>query len=222
MFRDFWSIFLDILFPPLCVHCRQYLGAKRKSEILCGGCFNDVRLFQTIFRTDWGGRFLALGPYEDGALKDVIRHLKYQGAIGAIDPIRKWLAEYLTHVNAGGWINRETLIVPIPLHPARLRQRGFNQAELIANLISETLDLKVEAKALKRVRDTQPQATIGNKKKRADNVVDCFAANPEKSTDKPVLLVDDVYTSGATIRAAATALRKAGVREINVFVLAKT
>jgi predicted amidophosphoribosyltransferase len=101
-------------------------------------------------------------------------------------------------------------------------QRGFNQAELIADLIGEMLNLRIEAGSLKRTRNTGSQATIGNPKKRISNVANCFAANPETLAGKSVILVDDVYTSGATIRAAATALRKVGVKNIDVLVLAKT
>jgi len=221
MIRKVWSVFLDILFPRICLHCRRYLGAKNRYTPLCEDCFNNVDTFKTAFWTDRGGRFLAVGPYEDNTLKTVIHELKYRGIKSALNPIEKWIGHYFADINAREWIDKDTLIIPIPLHRSRLRQRGFNQAELIANVLGEYFDLEVELHALKRIKNTKAQVEIREKNKRESNVRGCFAADAGKILNKPVMLVDDVYTSGSTIREAEAVLRKAGARSVNVFVLAK-
>jgi len=137
-------------------------------------------------------------------------------------PIGVWLKQYLADMNVRNWIGRETLVTPVPLHPARLRKRGFNQAQLIAEVLSEELGLALETKGLKRIKNTGAQMEIKDGDKRKTNVKGCFSADREKFSGKTVLLVDDVYTSGATIKEAASALRQAGAKEINVLVLAKT
>jgi len=131
------------------------------------------------------------------------------------------MGQYLTDLNVRSWIGRETLVAPVPLHPARLRKRGFNQAQLIAEVLSEELDLALDTKGLKRIRNTGAQMEIKDRDKRKTNVRGCFSADREKFSGKSILLVDDVYTSGATIKEAATALRQAGAKEVNTFVLAK-
>lgn len=162
-----------------------------------------------------------LGPYEDEVLRTAIHYFKYQNVRGAITPIRAWVKQYLTDLNARDWIEKNRLIVPIPLHPARFRKRGFNQAEMIGKVLSEELGLNMEIRGFRKIKNTDAQMGIKDRGKRKNNVKGCFVADGEQFSGRNILLVDDVYTSGATIREAAGALRKAGAKEIDVFVLAK-
>jgi predicted amidophosphoribosyltransferase len=130
------------------------------------------------------------------------------------------------------------IFIPIPLHHARERTRGFNQSELIANQLGATFNVPVAAHALRRVRGTAPQASIKSidgfftkllawffehkKSSRATNVADCFSVtNPAAICGHRILLVDDVTTSGATLREATRALRDAGARSIVALVVAR-
>lgn len=221
MIRKLWDKVLDILFPRICISCRRYLGGGGRSPLLCRDCFESVPIFRVAFRTERGGQLLALGSYENDALRAAIHFLKYRSASSAMEPIDLWIKRYVGDLRIRDWLERDILIVPVPLHSARLRKRGFNQAQLIAEALSKELDLPIVTDGLKRIRHTEAQMEIRDGEKRKTNVKNCFTADKEKLAGRSVLLVDDVYTSGATVREAASALRRAGVKSINVFVLAK-
>lgn len=110
------------------------------------------------------------------------------------------------------------LIVPVPLHPVRLRRRGFNQAELLAKPLARDLDRPIVA-ALRRIRSGPAQAHLKAAERRK-NARDAFAPGTVPVVGRSALLVDDVTTTGSTLLAAATALRSAGVREVVAVTLA--
>jgi competence protein ComFC len=162
---------------------------------------------------------MAATSYQEPALKELVHSFKYKRFIKAQKPLGKLLVNYLLAI---GFKGEENLIVPIPLHPARERTRGFNQAEVIAKLTADYLKLPV-VKVLKRVRKTSPQIDLP-KELREENVKNAFDLI-DKSVSikgKSVILVDDVYTTGATMKEAAKVLKKNGVKEIKFLVLAKT
>ncbi len=104
-------------------------------------------------------------------------------------------------------------LIPVPLHPARLRRRGYNQAALLAKELGELLDLPVAENAVKRVRPTRPQKNLdwaGRKK----NLDQAFAASPPVKKVHRVIVVDDIYTTGSTIEEVGKALKAVGVKEI--------
>jgi ComF family protein len=110
------------------------------------------------------------------------------------------------------------LLVPVPLHPRRLRHRGFNQALLLAGAFPEA---EVGRETLARVRYTPPQVGL-NPKQRRDNVHKAFAVpRPEEVQGKNVLLIDDLYTTGATVRECARVLRRAGAKRVEVLTVAR-
>jgi ComF family protein len=113
-------------------------------------------------------------------------------------------------------------VVPIPLHPRRLRARGFNPAGLLASEIARRNDVRTVFDWLVRLRDTPPQAGLGRRARHA-NVEGAFACRPLRgATPERIWLVDDVVTTGATLRAAARALCDAGVREVFALCAART
>ncbi len=114
---------------------------------------------------------------------------------------------------------RPDAIVPMPLHPARLRERGFNQSLELARRLSARLELPLHARACQRVRDTPPQAAL-RWKERGKNVRKAFTCS-EDFSGKHVAMVDDVMTSGATLNELARALRRAGAREVSAWVVAR-
>jgi competence protein ComFC len=219
------NLILDIIFPPLCLSCRiNLLGQEEKENLLCNACFNNIPIFKTIFRTS-SHQLLSVSSYENIAIQKLIHYFKYEGFLSASSPIEKLVAEYLNNINAQKFISSETIIIPIPLHKSRIRKRGFNQAEIIANILGKQLNLQVKNKILKRIKNTEQQMSIKDNEKRIMNVKNCFILNQEakeKIKDKPIILVDDVYTSGATINEAIGTLKKCELRETLIFVLAKT
>jgi len=114
-----------------------------------------------------------------------------------------------------------SLIMPVPLHPARLRERGFNQSVLLAREIARRLSIPLDFMTLKRYIYTEPQVHLG-KKERASNVKGAFdVADTGKIVDRNILLVDDVYTTGSTVQECARVLVKNGASSVAVLTLAR-
>jgi competence protein ComFC len=114
------------------------------------------------------------------------------------------------------------LIIPVPLHPRRLRWRGFNQAVLLARQVSRLHAIPLDPFILYRRRETPPQTQLAQDERRT-NVRGAFMLHPEKSIDnKNLLLVDDVYTSGATVNECSRTLTKGGAKEVYVLTFART
>jgi ComF family protein len=114
------------------------------------------------------------------------------------------------------------LIVPVPLHPKRLRWRGFNQSLLLARQVSCLYEVPTDPFVLNRARETAPQTELAEDERRR-NVRGAFATSAEKSLKgKSVLLVDDVYTSGATVNECSRVLIRGGARDVTVLTLART
>lgn len=111
-------------------------------------------------------------------------------------------------------------VIPMPLHPSRLRERGFNQSQLLATSVARELGLELLPHACRRVRDTPPQSALPWKE-RKKNVRDAFCCDMDLS-GRRIALVDDVMTSGASLNALAEAARKRGAAEIGVWVVART
>jgi len=129
------------------------------------------------------------------------------------------MADYL---NSAGFDFRRFTAVPVPLSRTRERTRGFNQSELLAEATAELLRIRKESGNLVRSKHTKPQTGLESRNDRERNVKECFTLrDPERMKGANVLLVDDVTTSGATLREAARTLRSAGVKHVVAIVLAK-
>jgi ComF family protein len=153
--------------------------------------------------------------YFGGPLRTVIHRFKYQDLRVLADLLGQLMAETWRQVGVPG-----DLIVPVPLHPARLRHRGFNQSALLAHELGRHVQLPVADDAMQRTRNTAPQTSLGGEARRA-NVHRAFYAQPARLGGCRVVLVDDVLTSGATMEACASALRHAGARGVHGFTLAR-
>lgn len=151
----------------------------------------------------------------DGAVLDAIHSLKFRHNVGIAPALGRLIA-------LSGCVPDEKIdiVAPVPLHPERLRKRGFNQSLLLARPIAESLGAEIDYTGLKKTRSTKDQIGL-NEKERAENMKGAFAASPHSFDGKTVLLVDDVYTTGATIRACSSALVRAGAR-VYAVTLART
>ena len=113
------------------------------------------------------------------------------------------------------------LIVPVPLHPKRLRWRGFNQSVLLARQISRACDMPMDPFVLVRHRETPPQTQLTEEERRK-NMRGAFSLNPDRPIeDKKILLIDDIYTSGATVNECSRTLRRGGAADVYVLTLAR-
>jgi ComF family protein len=140
----------------------------------------------------------------EGTVRQAIHQFKYRHLKATAAPLGQLLADFLySHPLTAD------LVVPVPLHPKRLRQRGYNQASLLATEIGKQTGLPVAEASMVRLRDTVSQARTASAAERRENVRGAFGCR-ERLDGESVILVDDVCTTGATLDACATALKAAG------------
>lgn len=205
--RVFSRALLDTLSPPTCAACDAPVQGAR---VFCPTCAATV--LRAPNDADEPLAFAAFG----GAVAVALRRFKYEE--------RPDLGRPLGHLLRG--LVREAapvvdVVIPVPLHPRRLAERGYNQAALLARAVARELDVPLAARALVRLRDTPKQATLG-RAARLTNVERAFAVRtPRAVKGKRVLLVDDVATTGATLSVCREVLFEAGAQEVVVLCLAR-
>ena len=214
-----WEVLLDFLFPPHCPLCHAYVETRGS---WCPNCLTEAlqphRLplsvpMQAVLADAW-----ALGVYKD-SLRDLIRHLKYQGQRSNLIYIEQFLQAAGEQAAVRKFLSGVNLAVPVPLYPAKEKQRGFNQAELIFGkfLAGQNLPLR---RGLSRTRATRPMYELSGRE-RAENLQHVFAVTEKDMLQgKDVLLVDDILTTGATMVECARTLKGAGARSVQALVLA--
>jgi ComF family protein len=202
---------------PLCETCGFMFKSREGEDHVCEACIRSKRLF---------GIARSSGVY-DKALMTVIHAFKYGEKVQLSHPLSIiLLATFLQY-----WKHRFIdLIIPVPLNKKRFRKRGFNQAYLLirdwATIIrrvnSPMQHMEINRHVLERIRATLPQTGLG-RKDRMSNVKKAFALSmPEAVKDRRVVLIDDVYTTGATVSECARVLLKGGARAVDVLTLART
>lgn len=160
---------------------------------------------------------LAWGKYE-GLLKRAIASLKYEQQSQLAHPLGQRLGETWLKISAGS-TSLKPVIVPIPLHPQKQNQRGYNQAELLARAFCEVTRLPLQSQGLRRIKPTD--ALFGlTPQQRENQVTNAFALGKGMNAGQ-VLLVDDIYTTGATVKAAQMTFQTAGINVIGVGAIAK-
>lgn len=221
---------LDLVFPRFCVGCGS------EGEFLCAPCRSGLAYESprcpVCGHRDLGGlvcdhcgeqnglrRFFAPFPYRHPLVRELVHTYKYAGVRDLAPLLAGEIAKYF--VWYGMAIPRSAILVPVPLHPARERERGFNQSALLAHELTRQLGVEV-CYALRRARNTAAQVGMADHAARRANVAGAFAvAKPDAIRGKTVILVDDVATSGATLTAAAFALREAEAHTVWAVVFAK-
>jgi ComF family protein len=208
---------LDLFFPKFC------FGCQKEGSYLCQDCLSVLEIsscHQKYSTKNLADLYFAL-PYQNPLVKKLIQKFKYK-------PFIKELAENLasliiTHLqlldNKPNFTN--FILIPIPLNEKRLKWRGFNQAEEISKELSKFLKLPLISNCLVRVKNSYPQVEL-TAEARKENVKDTFfCQNKEEIFGKKILLVDDVYTTGATMEEAARVLKKSGAKEVLGIVVAR-
>jgi predicted amidophosphoribosyltransferase len=239
-----WRHALDLILPRTCASC-----ARPSDPPLCDPCSSALpwiplrsRCMLCQSSLDDAGPRLAAGfcaecaaldsPLDrcaaavwlEGDVHGWIRRFKYPAhGLAGLDPGSGAIACDLARAAGLRMGSPEPdCVIPIPLHPHRLRARGFNPAGLLAKSLAHEIDMRVDYDLLIRVRDTPPQTGRGRRARR-ENMAGAFGCRTRRvSPPLRVWLVDDVVTTGATLRAAATALRGAGVREVIALCAART
>lgn len=186
---------LPVLKPPFCRICAAPGNFAR-----CQTCSETVRAFDGI-----------RAPFRyAGTVRQAILALKYGGIKAAAPQLGDLLANYLDANPLPGEI-----VAPVPMHTRRLRERGYNQAELLARRVARHCNLEYAEKLLYRTRQVQPQASIGSAAQRAVNVTDSIAVSTDGCVaGTSIILVDDVATTGSTLETCADALKQAGAASV--------
>ncbi len=223
--------FLDLFFPPYCISC------KRGGQILCSTCYASIQLLSPPFckhchtplAPDKSCQKCAyhplhfnglriVGAYQE-PLRSYIHAFKYDGHTRLAQPLGTLLAQ--TYKRTGLVAD---MIIPVPLHTERQQQRGYNQAQLLAEVCSAELGIPLQVSLLTRVRATAAQIHLPMRE-RQQNVAGAFLLNPKSEaralSKSNILLVDDVCTTGATLEACATPLFAAGANTVWGLVLAR-
>ena len=191
------SMLLKLVQQPCCCQCGKPVDMPEQE--LCPDCSKDQHVFSKGF-----GMLL----YE-GKVKDAIHRIKYQNKREYVKTFAELLARYGQR-KIDLW--KPEVLIPIPMYEKKQRERGYNQAELLARHLGNCWDLPVDTQILKKICDTDAQKELDRTMRRR-NLRKAFEANTEKQYQR-VMLVDDVYTTGSTIDAAAAALKKTGISEI--------
>ena len=237
-FASLWEGLLNIIFPQelLCPLCQNKPLA---GAILCSACLKEIIPRSKDFGQcqtcgKWGpfqpgqncrecqgtrSTFTlarGVGPYQ-GLLKEAIYALKYTGRRTLAKPLGQLMASEVLSINDYGQVD---LVVPVPLHHHKLRQRGFNQAELLAKEISKSIRVPLASGALMRIKETIAQSKL-SKTERQLNLDGAFVLKGKRLVKgKVILLVDDILTTGRTASECARLLMDGGAKRVAIITLA--
>ena len=194
--------------PPYCPHCGLPYPSGDKEGHLCAPCLKERWYFE-VHRT--------CALYE-GALKEAIHRFKYGGVFPLVGVFGDLLQPVFQNLTQDYPVD---VMVPVPLHIRRLRERGFNQALLLVKELSKRTGIPYEERALKKIKDTPVQIAL-KKWERRKNLTRAFQVKDKEAIQgKAVVLVDDVYTTGATVNECSRALLRAGAKQVAVLTVAR-
>jgi len=213
--KSIFKTLLDIVLPPVCYVCGTGCSSKYG---LCDLCLNKIRLCADYSpKNAYIEKAWSCSYYKD-TIKECIHLFKYKGYIGLIDIFRDIMIDFVKKHDIHKNID---LIVPVPVYPTKKRERTYNHAEILARSLSKNFAIPIDAKNLKKIKWTQSQSELG-REKRLKNVKDTFLiVDKGVFSDKRVLLVDDVYTTGTTINECAKVLRGAKASKVFSLTLAR-
>jgi ComF family protein len=238
--------FIDLVYPPRCAICQAFLWEDRakkdqKELLFCQACFDAFSEITSPLCTVCGRPFaskkeedhpcedclrktpffdMVRAPYlYEGGIMEAIHQFKYGGRTYLVDSLGSLLASFVKE-----WMGMtpECLTIPVPLHPKRLRERGFNQSLLLARHVAYLLGTELDFLTLRRIRYTQPQTGLRSEERKR-NIRKAFEiTNREAVKGRNVLLVDDVTTTGSTLNECTRVLKRAGAERVFGIVLAST
>ncbi len=234
---------LDLFFPKRCIVCGKY------KTYFCESCFSKIKLIETskcpicerpipygsickiCQKKTYLNHLFWATDYRNPVIKKLIKTFKYRSIKELANPLSKLLIENLKKISNILNIS-SSIIVPISLHKKKLRERGYNQSELLAKQVADYYKYQLEPEILKRKTYTLSQSQIKNHQIRKENLKNAFEIDPkfikkcQKQNknllkNKIIILIDDVFTTGATLSEAAKILKRAGAKEIWGLVVAK-
>jgi len=223
--RFIFQPLVDFIYPPYCLLCN---GELQPEEVLvCRTCLETLpnleqpmvpaeKVSHQLSEPAWFAASLALFPFTE-SVQEVIHYLKYKGGRSLAVPLGGQLGLLLQDLNLAG----EAVLTPVPLHKRRLRERGYNQSELLAKEAALQSGLAFDATLLQRIRYTRTQAKL-SKTARSRNVAGAFrVVRPEAVQGRTVVLVDDLFTTGHTLNECAKTLRCCGCERVYCLTLVR-
>jgi competence protein ComFC len=226
-FKEWFWVVLDWLFPPVCGGCNR-IGFRwcpdcQKNvmpvpEPVCQACGLPLSRFGLCSICN-----ISPPPYKamrswvvfEGPIRHALHSLKYRRNVVLGDTLARYMAEYVEKL---GW--RADMVVPVPLGRQRMKERGYNQAGLLALPLSIIQGWQYSPQAVLRIRETRSQVGL-SAMERKENLSTAFRADPSRVNGKVILLVDDVATTGATLAACSDAFIKAGAKAVYGLTLAR-
>ena len=216
--KTLFSVLLDLIYPPKCPFCRRVLD--RKAEGVCPLCEEKLPHTGTERAKRLENGMLTLSPLRyEGAVRKAIHRYKFGGQAVYAVPFGKRMARCLREERDPAHF----LVTWVPLSEKRLKQRGYDQARLLAEELMKELGLDPPQSLLRKIRNTRAQSSLTEEKDRRANVKGAYEViDSSLVRDAHILLVDDVVTTGATLTACAAELRKAGAAEVSATTLARS
>ncbi len=247
---EFAKSFFDAVFPPICLVCEKILQKDERELSLCRSCREKFsypygffcpickrRLPSREVTCHGSAKFVLASPlkFEESATQKLIHVLKYDGVKKAAVPLAFFTTGYLlkTFLNSGKPIEGDFTMIPVPLHPSKERRRGFNQSLLIARNLKRFIGemdaggafpkFEIEENILVKSRKAKSQTEQKSYKERRENVKGSFSVRRgAEIAGRNFFVVDDVFTSGATITEITALLKKNGARKIIAITAART
>jgi len=231
---------LDLLFPKRCLGCGKW------GRYICSSCQKNIRPLRYLkcpvcerpaidgmthpgCHTKYALDGLTSFFRYDGVIKKAIKKIKYRYVTDIVSQLINTIPES-TFISFQKTIHfylltHNSYLIPVPLHPSRYRNRGFNQTEIVARALNKRLNVPVKTNILIRIKKTVPQVEMKDRDERLANMKDVFAVSfpelkkfqfrkCERKDHRAILLIDDIFTTGATLRSAASVLKRAGIKFI--------
>lgn len=203
--KKLFNLILDLIYRKRCYFC----GKSKYSVKMCPDCYDELYFAQIEpNRIINGVNIYSCGVYEKH-LQKLIRGLKYHNQKELAYYLAKFMYEYFTKLG----IDKCFQVAPVPLHKNRQRKRKYNHMELVAEEFCKLTGFELNANLIKRIKDTKPQYKL-SRKQRMENLAGAFEVNKEALLPMPVLILDDICTTGATFEEMINTLRTCGINDI--------
>ncbi|MDP2939574.1 MAG: ComF family protein [Candidatus Omnitrophota bacterium] len=237
--KEIFAPLVDLIYPHNCLICHKFLSERSQNNPVCKACWEKIELNLPPFCLKCGRhvseiesicksckkkeykfkRCFSVANYT-GVIRDLIHLFKYKNKTSLSKSLARLMVNFFQTYNLSRF--KFDYLVALPLHTTRLREREYNQTELLTREMSKMLGLNLSLNNLKRIKHTTPQSAL-KEDLRIYNIMGAFALkNPDEFAQKNILLVDDLLTTGATCTEAAQVLNEACVNDIYVLTLAIT
>jgi len=209
---------LEFFFPKTCISC------QKEGSYLCSDCLAilEISSLHQPFKTKYLDDLYFPLPYQNPILKKLIQNFKYPPFIKELaQPLSSLIIAHFQLIEKSPKFFQDFFILPIPQNKKRLKWRGFNQAEELAKELASFFKVEILNNVLEKIRETESQVNLTEKERKENLRGAFFLRRPELIKNRKILLIDDVYTTGATMEEVAKILKENGAKEIIGIVIAR-